>query len=223
MSTATAPAAYTPRPETSVRYAERGSYDRDLVHAILDEALVAHVGFVADGRPVVIPMLHARVGEHVLLHGSPATRMFRLLKRSPEICVTVTLIDGLVLARSAFHHSANYRSVVVLGTPETVTDLDERRAALDAFTDKLVPDRRPHLRPMTEKEVRGTSVVRLRLDAVSAKLRTGGPSDDEADYDLPIWAGVVPAQRGFGEPIADERNHDGLAVPAHVTALVGKP
>ncbi len=217
--TATVSDGYLPRPETTVRYKERASYDRELVHAVLDEALVAHVGFVADGRPVVIPMLHARVGESLLLHGSPATRLLRLLKGSPEICVSVTLVDGLVLARSAFHHSANYRSVVVFGVPEAVTDLDERKQALDAFTDKLVPGRRPHLRPMTEKEVRGTAVVRLPLDAVSAKVRTGGPNDDDADYELPIWAGVLPLRHGFDDPLPDENNHDGLEVPDHVTAL----
>lgn len=210
------PADGAPSQRTAVRYAARGAYDRGTIDAVLDEALLCHVGFIDRGSPVVIPMLHARTGDDLLLHGSPATRMFRLLKRSPEVCVTVTLVDGLVLARSAFHHSANYRSVVVYGRPEPVEDLDRRRAALDAFVDKLVPGRREHLRPMTTKEVRGTAVVRIPIGEASAKLRTGPPVDDDADYALPIWAGVIPMSTVHGDPIPDPRQHEDAMMPDHV-------
>ncbi len=206
----------TPTDRTTVRREERSSYDRSEIEAILDQALFCHVGFVDDGRPVVIPMLHARLGEHVYLHGSPATRMFRLFKKGHDVSVAVTLMDGLVLARSAFDHSANYRSVVVFGRTEAIEDLDERTAVLDAFTDKLVPGRRPSLRPMTEKEVRATAVVRVPMIEASAKIRTGPPVDDEADYALPIWAGVIPILTSFGEPIPDPRQHPDATEPDHL-------
>ncbi len=206
----------TPTDRTTVRREERSSYDRSEIEAILDQALFCHVGFVDDGRPVVIPMLHARLGEHVYLHGSPATRMFRLFKKGHDVSVAVTLMDGLVLARSAFDHSANYRSVVMFGRTEAIEDLDERTAVLDAFTDKLVPGRRPSLRPMTEKEVRATAVVRVPMIEASAKIRTGPPVDDEADYALPIWAGVIPILTSFGEPIPDPRQHLDATEPDHL-------
>ncbi len=206
----------TPTDRTTVRREERSSYDRSEIEAILDQALFCHVGFVDDGRPVVIPMLHARLGEHVYLHGSPATRMFRLFKKGHDVSVAVTLMDGLVLARSAFDHSANYRSVVMFGRTEAIEDLDERTAVLDAFTDKLVPGRRPSLRPMTEKEVRATAVVRVPMIEASAKIRTGPPVDDEADYALPIWAGVIPILTSFGEPIPDPRQHPDATEPDHL-------
>ncbi len=205
-----------PSGRATVRREERSSYDPVEIRAILDEALYCHVGFVDAGSPMVIPMLHACIGEHLYLHGSPATRMFRLFQKGPQICVTATLLDGLVLARSAFDHSANYRSVVVFGVPEVVEDLDERAGALDAFTDKLVPGRRRSLRPMTEKEVRATVVIRLPLTEASAKIRTGPPVDEEADYALPIWAGVIPITQTFGDPIPDPRNLDGVTEPDHL-------
>jgi nitroimidazol reductase NimA-like FMN-containing flavoprotein (pyridoxamine 5'-phosphate oxidase superfamily) len=167
-----------------------------------------------------MPMLHARVGDLLLLHGSPATRLFRLLKQGPEVCVSATLLDGLVLARSAFHHSANYRSVVVFGRPEPVTDLDERRRALDALTDRLVPGRRPALRPMTDKEVRATAMVSLPIVEASAKVRTGPPIDDEEDRDWPVWAGVLPIMTRFAEPIPDPFTDRHAAIPDHVRAMV---
>jgi len=203
---------------TTVRYAARGRYDRETVHAILDEGLLAHVGFVVDGDPFVIPMIYARVGDDLLLHGSPATRLFRTLRPKPRICVTVTLVDGLVLARSAFHHSANYRSAVVVGEPEEVEDLRARAEALDHITERLAPGRREHLRPMSDKDLRGTRVVRLPITEASAKVRSGQPSDEEGDYDLPIWAGVLPLTSGVGLAIPDERNLPGLSVPGHVAA-----
>ena len=204
---------------TTVRYRARGSDDRDLAYTILDEAPVAHVGFVDRGRPVVIPMLHARVGDRLYVHGSPATRLMRLAKAGIEVCVTATIIDGLVLARSAFHHSANYRSVVMFGTTEMVSDLAERRRILDAYVDKLLPGRRMSLRPMTDKEVRGTAMASIAIDEASVKMRTGGPVDEPADYDLPIWAGVLPARHGYGTPEPDPANRPGLTVPDHVIEM----
>ena len=207
-----------PTPATTVRYAARARYDRATVHSILDQGLLAHVGFVVDGDPFVIPMVYARVGDDLLLHGSPATRLFRALRPAPRICVTVTLVDGLVLARSAFHHSANYRSVVVVGEPEQVDDLKERAEALDRITERLVPGRLEHLRPVSDKDLRGTRVVRLPITEASAKLRSGPPSDEEEDYELPIWAGVLPFSTGIGAAIPDERNLPGVALPEHVVA-----
>ena len=205
-----------PTPSTEVRRQERSSYDRDTIYSILDESLTCHVGFVHEGRPVVIPMLHVRVDDELLLHGSPASRLFRLFKQGTEVCVEVTILDGLVLARAAFDHSANYRSVVVFATPRPVVGLDERRQALDLFTDKIVPGRRPHLRAMTEKEVRATAVFALPIVEASAKIRSGPPVDEEEDYALPIWAGVIPIETRFGDPVPDPRQHPDATEPAHL-------
>jgi uncharacterized protein len=204
---------------TSVRYTARASYDRDLAHSIIDEATVCHVGLVDDGRPVVVPMLHARIDDRLYLHGSPATRLMRVTKPGVDVCVTITLIDGLVLARSAFHHSANYRSVVMFGETLPVTSVEERRHILDVYVDKIVPGRRPHLRPMTDKEVRGTAMVSIPIDEASVKVRSGGPVDEPEDYDLPIWAGVIPTRRGFDAPVPDPANVTGLDVPPHVVEM----
>ena len=201
---------------TVKRLADRGRYDRETIDAILDEAYVCHVGMVVDGSPVVIPTLHARVGDHLILHGSPASRMLRAAT-TQEVCVTVTLVDGFVLARSAFHHSINYRSVVVLGQAEKVTDEADKAAALDALVEKLTPGRIPFLRPMSEKEVKGTTVIRLALTEASAKMRSGPPGDDEEDYELPIWAGVVPLVTSYGAPITDPSMRMDVPVPEHVT------
>ena len=208
-----------PTARTAVRRDDRAVYDRQTIYEILDEAYYAHVGFVSEGSPVVIPMLHARIDDSLYLHGGPASRIMRTLKRGPEICVTVTLLDGLVLARSAFHHSANYRSVVAFGRPTVVDDLDERRAVLDAYTDKLVPGRRPHLREMTDKEVRGTVVLTMPLDEASAKVRTGGPIDDAEDMELDVWAGVIPLTLRAGDPIDDPLMRPGIPRPAHVQRI----
>lgn len=208
-----------PTARTTVGRADRAVYDRRAIYDILDEAYFAHVGFVSEESPVVIPMLHARIDDSLYLHGGPASRIMRTLKNGPEICVTVTLLDGLVLARSAFHHSANYRSVVAFGTPTVVSDLDERRAVLDAYTDKLVPDRRPHLREMTEKEVRGTVVLAMSLDEVSGKVRVGGPVDDTEDMGLDIWAGVIPLSLTAGDPIDDPLMRPGIPRPDHVARI----
>jgi nitroimidazol reductase NimA-like FMN-containing flavoprotein (pyridoxamine 5'-phosphate oxidase superfamily) len=199
------------------RAAERGHYDRRIVDAILDEALFCHVGIIAaEGHPVVIPTIHARDGDTVYLHGSPASRLLRTMKPGAEICLTATLLDGIVVARSAFHHSMNYRSVVVIGTARIVDDPDEKLAALELVTDHVISGRWADCRPVTAKEIKGTLVAALSLDEASAKIRTGGPVDDEADYELPIWAGVVPLELTPGAPIADDRLVDGVPTPANV-------
>ncbi len=198
------------------RKPERGSGDRSAAHAILDEALHCQVAFV-DGGPTVIPMLHARVGDELFLHGSPASRLIRTLSGGAEVCVSVTILDGLVLARSAFNSSANYRSVVVFGKARAVPDLGERRTALDAFTDKLLPGRREHLRPMTDKEVRATSVLCIPLDEFSVKSRSGPPGDHEDDPDFAGWAGVIPLAIRASMPAADA--HSAPEAPNHVLRI----
>ncbi len=208
----------SPSSRARVRKDTRAHYVRETVNAILDEAPVAHVGIVVDGAPVVIPMLHVRDGDRLLLHGSGTGRLIRAAAGA-EICVTVTLVDAWVLARSAFHHSANYRSVVVHGVAEIVDGFDERRGALDAFTDKIVPGRREHLREMTDREVTSTGVLALSLDESAAKIRSGGPIDEPADLDLPIWAGVLPLRTVADAPIPSPDLPDGLAVPEHVHDL----
>jgi nitroimidazol reductase NimA-like FMN-containing flavoprotein (pyridoxamine 5'-phosphate oxidase superfamily) len=187
---------------------DRARYDRDTIDAVLDEALVCHLGLVDDeSRPFVVPTIHARVGDHVYVHGSPASRALRTAAGAVDACVVVTLVDGLVLARSAFHHSLNYRSVVLYGRAERVEDLDEKRAALDAVVEHVVRGRAADARPGNDKELRGTLVLRLPIDEASAKVRTGGPLDDDEDLDLPVWAGVVPLRVVPGEPVPA----DGLA------------
>ncbi len=203
------------------RLPKRASYDQAAVHAILDAGLVAHVGSVRDGSPVVIPMFYVRDGDTLLLHGSAAAGTLRR-GAGTEVCVTVTLLDGLVLARSAFHHSMNYRSVVVIGTAEPVTDRAEKEAALECFVEALAPGRSAALRATTRKEVNATGVVRIRLDRASAKIRTGPPVDDDEDYALAIWAGTVPVITALGSPTDDGRVPPGVALPDHVAALQGR-
>lgn len=186
------------------RSPERGTSDRSIAEAILDEGLLCHVGLATDHGPVVIPTTYARRGDELLIHGSPAATWLRATGKGTPVCVTITLLDGLVLARSTFHHSMNYRSVVVFGTAEPITDDDEKAAALDAIVEHVVPGRTAEVRPMRDDEVRGTLVVRLRLDEASTKIRAGGPIDDEADVDqVDVWAGVIPSRLAFGEPEPD--------------------
>ena len=184
------------------RLANRASYDRETIHAILDEALVCHVGFVVDGAPVVIPTIHWREDDTLYVHGSAASRMLRSLKGGVDACVTVTLVDGLVLARSAFHHSMNYRSVVVYGKAREVTG-EEKARSLEQLVEHIAPGRSAEVRAPNEIEMKQTLVIALPLDEASAKIRTGGPVDDEEDYALPVWAGVVPLTITRGEPIED--------------------
>jgi uncharacterized protein len=192
------------------RVPARGIYERAAIDAILDEALVAHLGFVHDGQPYVIPTLQARIGDTVYIHGSSASRAIRSLGAGIPACLTVTLVDGLVLARSAFHHSVNYRSVVVLGTCTAVEGPERREEALQAFTERLVPGRWAEVRPPTPKELKGTRVLAMSLDECSAKARTGPPVDDDEDYALPVWAGVVPLETVAGPPVDDPRLSGGV-------------
>lgn len=211
--------ATPPSERTEVRLDHRADYDLETIYSILDEAYFVHVGFIADDTPVVIPMLHARIGDNLYLHGGPASRIMRTLKSGADICITATLLDGLVLARSAFHHSANYRSVVAYGRPRVVESLERRFEVLDQYTDKLVPERRPFLRAMTEKEVRGTVVLELDLNEASAKIRKGGPIDEPEDLGLDIWAGVIPLSIQPGTPIPDTDMPAGIERPDHVDRI----
>ena len=204
------------RRTTLKRLPKRGAFDRETIHAILDEALICHVGFVVDGAPVVIPTIHWREGDLLYFHGSAASRMLRSLRNGVEACVTVTLLDGLVLARSAFHHSMNYRSVVVFGTAREVTDREEKLRALDALVEHVVRGRSAEVRGPNEPELRQTLVLALPIEEASAKIRTGGPVDDEEDYALPVWAGVVPCRLTFGSALTDDRVT--AAVPEYVNA-----
>jgi len=199
------------------RLPARGAYDRETIDAILDEAFICHVGFVADGQPYVIPTGYARIGDELFIHGSAASRMLRDLSKGIEVCVTVTLIDGLVLARSAFHHSINYRSVVILGKAELVEDREEKEKALEAFTEQIIPGRWAEIRWPNELELKGTSVLKLPITEASAKIRTGDPKDDEEDYEMDVWAGVLPLKVTSGTAIPDSRLTDGIPVPEHVT------
>ena len=199
------------------RKRERGSYDRATIDAILDEGLVAHVGIVEDGQPLVLPTLHARAGDVVYLHGSAASRTMRAMAAGAPICLTVSLIDGLVLARAAMHHSANYRSAVLLGRARPVTDPGELLAGFEAVVERLVPGRWGDVRPPNEQELRATALVALPIDEASAKVRTGGPIDDEEDYELPAWAGVIPLTLHAGEAEADQRLPQDVPVPGYVS------
>ena len=189
--------AVTDRTEVR-RLPARATYDRDAANAILDEAFVCHIAFVGDdGHPVAIPTNFARDGERLLIHGSPASRMLRTLGQGTPLCVTVTLVDGLVLAKSAFHHSVNYRSVVAFGRADAITDLDEKRRALDVIVEHIVPGRTADARAANDKELKGTLVLAMPLDEVSVKRRTGGPLDDDEDLDLPVWSGVIEASTQY--------------------------
>ena len=202
----------TPR-TTHRRLAKRGSHDRDLIHAILDEGLVCHVGFALDGQPYVLPSTYARMGDRLILHGSLSNRMFRVLASGEPACVTVSLLDGLVLARSAFHHSMNYRSVVVLGTARAVEGREAKRAALDAIVEHVAPGRMRQARPPTDGEVDGTLVVEVPIVEASAKVRSGPPMDDAEDLGLDCWAGVIPLHLAAGEPVPDAHVPVGKVAP----------
>jgi nitroimidazol reductase NimA-like FMN-containing flavoprotein (pyridoxamine 5'-phosphate oxidase superfamily) len=211
--------AAPPSDRTRVRRVpQRGAYERETIEAILDETLISHVGFVHEGQPVVIPTLHARLGDRLYLHGSAASRMLRTLEKGVPVCVTATLVDGIVLARSAFHHSVNYRSVVVFGTATLIEPGDETAKALELFTEKLVPGRWADVRPPTRQELKGTKVLSLPLDEASAKVRTGPPIDDDEDYDLPVWAGVLPLATQVAEPQPDPRLDPAIETPGYVDA-----
>ena len=195
------------------RLPKRATYHQSQIHAILDAGYVCHVGFVLDGQPFVIPTGYAREGEVLFIHGSAASRMLRSLAGGIDVCVTVTLIDGLVLARSAFHHSMNYRSVVILGRAQLLTDEADKRNALRCFTNHIAPGRWEEVRQPTGQELKATHVLALELKEASAKVRTGPPVDDEEDYALPVWAGVLPIEQKLGVLVADERLMPGVQAP----------
>jgi nitroimidazol reductase NimA-like FMN-containing flavoprotein (pyridoxamine 5'-phosphate oxidase superfamily) len=202
------------------RIPKRGAYDRETIFSILDAAFLCHVGFAVDGQPYVIPTGYGRVGDDLYIHGSAASRMLRNLSLGIEVCVTVTILDGLVLARSAFHHSMNYRSVVVLGKAELVTDAEEKLRALAAISDQIIAGRWQEVREPSDLELKATSVLRLRVDEASAKARSGPPVDDDQDYALPIWAGVVPMRLTPSEPIPDGQLAPNIGIPESVEQLL---
>ena len=204
--------SFAPTDRTQVkRLAKRATYDRVAVYAILDEAMICHVAFNVEGSPVVIPTAYGRKGDTLYIHGAPASRMLRTLQQGVECSVAVTLVDGLVLARSAFHHSLNYRSVVIFGKARLVEGRDEKNEALRAFTEHVTPGRWDVVRQPSEAELRGTTVLALPLEEVSAKVRTGPPVDDAADMSIPVWAGVLPVYTRAGAPVPDEGLPEGVA------------
>jgi nitroimidazol reductase NimA-like FMN-containing flavoprotein (pyridoxamine 5'-phosphate oxidase superfamily) len=199
------------------RLPKRGSVERETIYQILDEALVCHVGFTVDEQPYVIPTGYARDGDRLLIHGSAASRMLRALAWEVDVCITVTLLDGLVLARSAFHHSMNYRSVVLFGRAKVVRGHQEKLEALRAFTEHVVPGRWKDVRPPSENELARTLVLSLDINEASAKIRSGAPVDDEADYELDVWAGVIPLRLMAGEPVDDAKLNEGITVPRYAS------
>lgn len=198
------------------RLPARGHYDAATIYPILDEGIVCHVGFVQDGQPFVIPTMHARDGDRLLLHGSQASRMLRHLEAGGAACVTVTLLDGIVFARSVFNHSMNYRSAVVFGHGEPIEGKEAQYAALEVFMERALPGRWADSRPPSETEMLQTTIIALPILEASAKVRVGPPKDDEADLALPTWAGVLPMHQAFAEPVADQALPEGVAVPGYV-------
>jgi nitroimidazol reductase NimA-like FMN-containing flavoprotein (pyridoxamine 5'-phosphate oxidase superfamily) len=200
------------------RHPERGSYDRATINAILDEALVSHVGFVSDDQPFVMPMLHARSDDTLYLHGSTGSRAMRALRDGSDVCVTTTLLDGLVLARSVYHHSMNYRAVAILGKPREVTDPAEKLEAMKALVDHVVPGRWGDAREPSDGELKATMIAALPIDEASAKIRTGPPTDAKDDLSLPVWAGVIPVALTPAEPIPD----NGAALPDYLVQFLSR-
>lgn len=199
------------------RLAYRGHYDRATIYPIVDEALICHVGFVQDGQAIVIPTIHARVDDTIYLHGAPASRLLKLTAAGEKLCITCTLLDGLVLARSAFHSSMNYRSAVLFGTGRLVTDYDEQWLVMEAITEHVAKGRWADVRRATDKEMQSTKFVAVDIETASAKVRTGPPGDDEEDYALPIWAGVLPLMLTPSAPIDDPRLIAGVTAPQNVS------
>ncbi len=211
----------TPRNEVK-RIPGRGHHDRETIFGILDAGFLCHVGFVIDGQPFVIPTLYGRVDDNIYLHGANASRMLKTLSEGVPVCLTVTHVDGLVLARSAFHHSMNYRSAVVFGTAVSV-EPDEKEQGLFAISENVLRGRWAEARPPIEKELNATTVLRMNIESASAKVRSGPPNDEEDDYALPIWAGVVPMTQEFGPQQPDERLNNDVDVPQSVTKLLSRP
>lgn len=210
--------------KTSIkRLPKRGHYDRETIYRILDEALICHVGFAEAGQPFVIPTNFARIDDTIVLHGAKASRLLKHVEAGHPVCVEATIVDGLVLARSVFHHSVNYRSAVVFGRGRPVTDVQEKLAALEAVTEHIVPGRWKEARLPNQKELNATSVVSIRIAEASAKVRLGPPVDEEEDYTLPVWAGVLPLQEMPSSPIRDERQSETVTLPDYVARYSRKP
>ncbi|HVN29439.1 MAG TPA: pyridoxamine 5'-phosphate oxidase family protein, partial [Candidatus Binataceae bacterium] len=207
-----------PTPRTTInRMRKRGTYDREVIHAILDRSLVCHVGVVVEGTPRVLPTLHARLDDSVFIHGAASNRMIRTAAGGVEVCLTATLIDGLVMARSAFHHSVNYRSAVIFGVAHEVEDPHRKLAAMRALVEHIAPGRWENSRQPNPKELAATSILELPINEASAKVRTGGPLDDEEDYALPVWAGVIPLRSQAMLPVADPMLNPAVAIPPHIS------
>jgi nitroimidazol reductase NimA-like FMN-containing flavoprotein (pyridoxamine 5'-phosphate oxidase superfamily) len=202
------------------RLPDRGKYDKATIYPIIDEAIICHVGFTMAEQPFMIPTLHVRQGDDLLLHGATTSRMLKHIQEGNSVCVTVTLIDGLVMARSVFHHSVNYRSAILFGTGEVITDPEEKMAAMRLFTDKIMPGRWDDARQPYAKEIKATSMVRLAIESASAKVRNGPPGDDDEDYALPVWAGIIPFTQQIGSPINDPLLNEGIAVPDYVNQFI---
>ena len=212
--------AFVPSARSKVkRLPKRAHYDRETVYAVLDAGFICHVGYAIDGQPYVTPTAYWREGDAVYWHGSSASRMLRALETGAECCLTVTHLDGLVLARSAFHHSLNFRSVMLFGKAHKIEGAAEKLARLEAFVERLYPGRWPELRPVNSKELKATTVLGMHMDEASAKVRVGGPVDDEADYALPIWAGVIPVHSATGAPVGDERLAKNVKMQASLAKL----
>jgi nitroimidazol reductase NimA-like FMN-containing flavoprotein (pyridoxamine 5'-phosphate oxidase superfamily) len=205
------------------RLPERGQYDAATVYEILDAALVGHVGFIVEGRPFVIPTLIARSGDELLLHGATSSRLLRHLEQGNEACVAVTHLDGLVLARSVFHHSVNYRSAVVFGRGRLLEGNTQRLAALETFTEKLLPGRWADARRPNDVELKATAVIAIRIESASAKIRTGAPKDDEEDYALPVWAGILPLMTHYSEPQPDGPLPEHISLPDYLREFTTEP
>lgn len=206
---------------TVKRMPERGRYDRETIYPILDAALICHVGFIQDGQPFVIPTIHARHGDSIFLHGAKASRMLKHIAKGEPVCVTVTHLDGLVLARSVFHHSMNYRSATIFGRGQLIEDEAEKLAALAVITEHLMPGRWADARQPTPLELNATTVVELFIESASAKIRNGPPSDDEEDYALPVWAGVLPLRAQWLAPEEDARLRAGIELPSYLQNALG--
>ncbi len=204
------------------RYPNRGRYDKETIYAIVDEALICHVGFAIEGKPYVIPTIHARLNDKIILHGAVANRMLNHIAQGNPLCITVTLVDGLVLARSVFNSSMNYRSAVLFGKGRLIEDDKEKLQAFEALTEHVARGRWKDARKPNRKEIDGTAVIAVEIESASAKVRTGAPSDDEEDYALPIWAGVVPLQLQAADPIDDPKLTHGIPVPSYARAYVRK-
>lgn len=200
------------------RMPKRGAYDKETIYAIVDEALICHVGLIEDERPIVIPTIHARDGDKILLHGASTSRLLKHVGAGHDICITVTHLDGLVLARSVFHHSMNYRSAVLFGKGAFIEEPGEKMRALEIFTEKLIPGRWDDARQPTAIESKATHIVSVEIDTASAKVRVGPPGDDDEDYNLDVWAGVLPMRTVFGELDADSQLKDGITVPSYLNA-----